>query len=42
MGRVAAVINEVLPAKVIVDNMVNEAAEILQRGASLVKVPAKL
>ncbi|KAI3598424.1 2-nitropropane dioxygenase [Moniliophthora roreri] len=37
MGRVAALINEVLPAKTIVDNMVNEAAEILQSKAQLVK-----
>lgn len=38
MGRVAALIHEVLPAKVIVDNMVNEAAAILEKNASLVKV----
>jgi len=44
MGRVSALIHDVLPAKVIVDNMVNEAAAILQRNAALVKVapPAKL
>ncbi|KAF9266091.1 2-nitropropane dioxygenase [Marasmius fiardii PR-910] len=37
MGRVAAMIDEVLPAKAIVDNMVNEAAELLQSKATLVK-----
>jgi len=42
MGRVSALIDDVLPAKTIVDNMVNEAAEILQRNASLVKPKAKL
>ncbi|KAL0954033.1 hypothetical protein HGRIS_005187 [Hohenbuehelia grisea] len=42
MGRVAAVIHDVLPAKVIVDNMIKEASELLQRGASLVSVGSKL
>jgi len=44
IGRVAAVIHDVLPAKQIVDNMVNEAAEMLQRGSSMVRngVSAKL
>lgn len=44
MGRVASLIHEVLPAKVIVDDMVNDAARILEQNASLVKVspPAKL
>lgn len=37
MGKVAAMIHEVLPAKTIVDNMVNEAAELLQSKATLVK-----
>jgi len=41
MGRVSALIHEILPAKVIVDNMVNEAAEILEKNASLVKVSLK-
>ncbi|GLB40799.1 putative nitronate monooxygenase [Lyophyllum shimeji] len=41
MGRVAALIDEVLPAKVIVDRMVTEAAEVLWHGASLVKTSAK-
>jgi hypothetical protein len=38
MGRVSALINEVLPAKKIVDDMVNDAAAILEQNASLVKV----
>ncbi|ORY07699.1 NPD-domain-containing protein [Basidiobolus meristosporus CBS 931.73] len=42
IGRVAALINEVLPAKVIVDNMVNDAAKLLQNGSELVQVKAKL
>ncbi|KAF5316360.1 hypothetical protein D9619_006700 [Psilocybe cf. subviscida] len=37
MGSVAAVIKEVLPAQQIVDNMVSEAAAILQNNAKLVK-----
>ncbi|KAF7370466.1 putative nitronate monooxygenase [Mycena sanguinolenta] len=41
LGSVAALINEVLPAKVIVDNMVEEAVRMLSQGGSLVK-PAKL
>ncbi|KAJ8079592.1 hypothetical protein AAF712_012613 [Marasmius tenuissimus] len=42
MGSVAALIKEVLPAKDIVEGMVNEAAEILQNGSQLVKVaPSK-
>ncbi|TFY66070.1 hypothetical protein EVG20_g5017 [Dentipellis fragilis] len=42
MGNVAAVIDEVLPAKTIIDNMVREAVEVLQRNAALVKPKAKL
>jgi len=42
MGSVAAVINEVLPAKVIIDNMVSQAIESIQHNASLVKVSSKL
>ncbi|KAF8159362.1 2-nitropropane dioxygenase [Crassisporium funariophilum] len=42
MGSVAAVVNDVLPAKTIVDNMVATAAEILSNNASMVKVNAKL
>ena len=38
MGRVSALIHDVPPAKVIVDDMVNDAARILQHNASLVKV----
>ena len=41
MGRVSAVIHEILPAKVIVGNMVDEAAEILEKNASLVKISPK-
>jgi len=41
MGQVSAVINDVLPAKVIVDNMVEEAARMLQLGGSIVKTSAK-
>ncbi|KAG5652148.1 hypothetical protein H0H81_006132 [Sphagnurus paluster] len=40
IGRVAALIDEVLPAKVIVDRMVEQAADVLTHGASLVKVGA--
>jgi NAD(P)H-dependent flavin oxidoreductase YrpB (nitropropane dioxygenase family) len=38
MGRVSALIHDVLPAKTIVDNMVEEAAALLQHGNSLVSV----
>ncbi|KAG5644879.1 hypothetical protein DXG03_007520 [Asterophora parasitica] len=41
MGRVAALIDEVLPAKVIVDRMVAEAADLLTLGGSLVKTGAQ-
>ncbi|ESK89329.1 2-nitropropane dioxygenase [Moniliophthora roreri MCA 2997] len=41
MGSVAGLIKDILPAKDIVENMVNEAAEIMQQRASLVKVEAK-
>jgi len=37
MGRVSSLIHDVLPAKVIVDNMVQEAVDILTHGASLLK-----
>ncbi|KAK7025145.1 putative nitronate monooxygenase [Favolaschia claudopus] len=36
IGSVAALIHEVLPAKVILDNMVQEAAKMLTQGGSLV------
>ena len=40
IGRVAALIDEVLPAKTIIDNMVNVAAQsIAQRHAQLVVKP---
>ena len=42
MGSVAAVINDILPAKVIIDNMVSQAIEIIQHNTSLVKVSSKL
>ena len=41
MGSVSALINDVLPAQVIVDNMVEEAARVLQHGSSLVKIAPK-
>jgi hypothetical protein len=41
MGKVSAVIDDVLPAKVIIDNMVGEAARVLQLGGSMVKSGAK-
>ncbi|KAG5652149.1 hypothetical protein H0H81_006133 [Sphagnurus paluster] len=37
MGRLAALIDEVLPAKVVVDRMVEQAADMLTHGGSLVK-----
>jgi hypothetical protein len=37
LGRVSALIHDVLPAQEIVDNMVREAAEVLTRGGSLVQ-----
>jgi len=42
MGRVAALIDEVLPAQQIIDQMVSDAAKILEHGASLVSTKAKL
>lgn len=41
-GQVAGLIHDVLPAQVIVDNMVNDAARQLQEGATRVTVKAKL
>jgi len=41
-GRVAAQIHEILPAKKIIDDMVNDAAKILKHNASLVNPKAKL
>jgi len=40
LGQVSALIHDVLPAQQIIDNMVNEAAECLQRGGSLVQTQA--
>lgn len=42
MGSVSAVIHDILPAKIIIDNMVSQAIEILQHNASLVKISPKL
>ncbi|KAK6967128.1 NMO domain-containing protein [Favolaschia claudopus] len=42
MGRVSSLINDVLPAKTIVDNMVNDAAAQLQRGNQYLSSKAKL
>lgn len=42
MGLVAAVINDILPAKVIVENMVGDAARILRASAAKVNPQAKL
>jgi len=42
MGDVAALIKDVLPAQTIVDNMVNDAAKILQDRSKLVRVKTKL
>ncbi len=42
MGQVSAVIHDIPLAKEIVDTMVNQAASILQYGATLVKTQAKL
>ncbi|KAI0718335.1 2-nitropropane dioxygenase [Fomitopsis betulina] len=41
-GRVAGLIPDVLPAQTIIDNMVNEAAAIIQGNAAKVHVKAKL
>ncbi|KAJ7781930.1 2-nitropropane dioxygenase [Mycena maculata] len=42
MGRISSLITDVLPAKVIVDNMVNDAVAQLQRGNGYLKPKAKL
>ena len=42
LGRVAAVIHEVLPAKVIVDNMVKDAVEQMYKHASHITAKPKL
>ena len=42
IGRVSALIHDVLPAKVIVDEMVNDAARIIRGNAAKVRIGAKL
>ena len=42
MGKTAAVVHEIQPAKQIVDEMVEEAVRCLQASSSLVRVKAKL
>ncbi|KAI0255973.1 2-nitropropane dioxygenase [Lactifluus subvellereus] len=42
MGNVAALVNDILPAQTIVDNMVSDAAKILRDRSKLVSVRAKL
>ncbi|KAI4522284.1 2-nitropropane dioxygenase [Schizophyllum commune] len=42
MGRVAALINDIKPAQQIVDDMVREAIEQLNKGASFVQAKSKL
>jgi NAD(P)H-dependent flavin oxidoreductase YrpB (nitropropane dioxygenase family) len=42
MGNVSALIHDILPAKTIVDNMVNDAAKVLQDRSKQVSVRAKL
>ncbi|KAJ7281353.1 hypothetical protein C8J57DRAFT_1500061 [Mycena rebaudengoi] len=41
MGRVSSLITDVLPAKVIVDNMVSDAAVMLKRGNSMLVPQSK-
>jgi NAD(P)H-dependent flavin oxidoreductase YrpB (nitropropane dioxygenase family) len=41
IGRVASMIHEVKPAKEIVDEMVNGAAELLQKGGAMVQAKGK-
>ncbi|KAG6381729.1 2-nitropropane dioxygenase [Boletus reticuloceps] len=42
IGRVAALIHDILPAQQIVDDMVSDAARIFQQNASLVTIKSKL
>ena len=42
MGRVSALIHDVLPAQKIVDDMVAEAVQLLQYGNTLVQTKSKL
>ncbi|CAK9032994.1 unnamed protein product [Durusdinium trenchii] len=41
-GQVAGMIKDILPAKTIVENMVVEAAEMLQKNATCVSLPSRL
>ncbi|OCH85785.1 2-nitropropane dioxygenase [Obba rivulosa] len=42
IGRVAAIIHDVLPAKDIVDNMVNDAVKLIEERAAAISTKAKL
>lgn len=42
MGKVSGLIDEVLPAKTIIDDMVSQAVERLQASSKLVGIKAKL
>ena len=42
MGDVAALIKDILPARTIVDDMVNDSAKILQDSSKSVSVKTKL
>jgi len=42
MGQVAAVVKERLPAKQIMDDMINEAVSVMQQGVGLITGKAKL
>jgi len=42
LGKAAAVISDILPAKEIVDEMVNTAAKVIQTGNGLVASGARL
>jgi NAD(P)H-dependent flavin oxidoreductase YrpB (nitropropane dioxygenase family) len=41
-GQVASQINDIIPAKQIVDDMVRDASQILVNGAALVTIKSKL
>ena len=42
IGRISALIHDVIPAREIVENMVNEAAQVLTENAAKVTVKARL
>ena len=42
IGRVAALIHDILPAQQIIDNMVNEAAAMLRKGHNTLRIGTKL